>query len=61
MDDKLNVNKYFMIDSGTLLTNRKFQKDLDSVIDRATESGMFYTVLYILLYKKYSSFFIKTS
>lgn len=36
MDER---NKYFMIDCGTLLTNRKYQKDLDSVIERAKDSG----------------------
>lgn len=39
MDDK---TKYFMIDCGTLLTNRKYQKDLDSVIERAKDSGKFF-------------------
>jgi len=36
----MDEGKYFMIDSGTLLTNRKYQKDLDSVIERAKEAGI---------------------
>lgn len=34
-------SKYFMIDCGTLLTNRKYQKDLDSVIERSKDVGKF--------------------
>lgn len=32
-------SKYFMIDCGTLLTNRKYQKDLDNVIERSKDAG----------------------
>jgi uncharacterized integral membrane protein len=34
-----DVNNYLMIDIGANLTNRKFAKDLDSVVQRAKESG----------------------
>lgn len=34
-------SKYFLIDCGTLLTNRKYQKDLDSVVERSKDVGKY--------------------
>lgn len=35
----LSDNHYLIVDIGANLTNRKFAKDLDSVIQRAKDSG----------------------
>lgn len=32
---------YILIDTGTNLTNKKFARDLESVIKRATDAGKF--------------------
>lgn len=38
---------YILIDTGTNLTNKKFGRDLESVIKRATDAGKFYCILTI--------------
>ena len=34
-----NLSNYIIVDIGANLTNKKFSRDLDQVIQRATDSG----------------------
>ena len=35
-----NLSNYILVDIGANLTNKKFSRDLDQVIQRATDAGM---------------------
>lgn len=54
-EDELEANEnYVIVDIGANLTNKKFSRDLDSVVGRAQDAGNFiiiYNQFSILLYK----------
>ena len=37
------LNNYIIVDVGANLTNKKFSRDLDAVIQRAKDAGEFYS------------------
>ncbi len=55
-----DVNNYLMIDIGANLTNRKFAKDLDSVVQRAKESG-FQLLIVVQKFLLLLIFFVNTN
>ena len=54
MLDKLS--NYIIVDIGANLTNKKFSRDLDQVIQRAREAGVPGTLGFLTLYKTVSPF-----
>lgn len=40
---KENYDNYLLIDVGSNMVNKKFSRDLESVLQRAKDSGMFRT------------------
>ena len=45
MADLISNENYIIVDIGANLTNKKFTRDLDSVVSRAQDAGRFLNVL----------------
>lgn len=52
---KENYDNYLLIDVGSNMVNKKFSRDLESVLQRAKDSGQF-CVYFLLFFKIFQMF-----